>query len=203
MRKGVPKLMDKIARYRPRIVCFLSKAVWEVFLRESFRLTNGAYYTTPIVTAPMGSPSTTRSPPGPSKSLRSQFFETSKDDDNDGLDGQAPGSSQPIPNHAPRVRYKFQWGAQPFTAKHHHAGKLPHPSMPDLLNLCSMYQLRTAPLLKKPCSLSFRAHQLELSDTRQVCLTMNSSSMYDTYTRIPSGDTKRNSSSSYGNFVKI
>ena len=32
MKESVCVLMTKIAKYRPRIVCFLAKSVWEVFI---------------------------------------------------------------------------------------------------------------------------------------------------------------------------
>ena len=35
MINGVPILLSKITEYRPRIVCFVGKGIWDVFLKEA------------------------------------------------------------------------------------------------------------------------------------------------------------------------
>ena len=38
MQASVCVLMSKIAKYRPCIVCFLAKSIWEVFIKEAYRM---------------------------------------------------------------------------------------------------------------------------------------------------------------------
>ncbi len=38
MVSGVPDLLAKVAHYRPRIVCFVGKTIWEIFCKAGCKL---------------------------------------------------------------------------------------------------------------------------------------------------------------------
>ena len=119
MRRGVPALLAKIAKYRPRIVCFLSKTIWEVFRQETHQMVltqHADRFPTPEDTpGPL--------PASPRKPLRSRFFLQRKSaDPSEDLDTQdTPPSQSPT---RPR-RHTFEWGAQPFRIVHDSPGTLP------------------------------------------------------------------------------
>lgn len=120
MRQGTPILLEKIAKYRPRIVCFLSKTIWEVFQQETRWLHLEALNDQP----PTPKDKHHLCPTSPTKPLRSRFFllpQTSEGNTEDHSAEQATGSQPTARQHA----YKFEWGPQPFKVVHEISGTRP------------------------------------------------------------------------------
>ena len=124
MRGAVPDLMSKILKYRPRIVCFLARSIWDVFSKEVFRLAQALL--PPPVPEPPKTPKRSKRPRKETpKLVASRFFPT-------------PSSSSPESTSAPSTpktetkrgkrgqmpKYTFDWGLQPFKVVHRQLRKL-------------------------------------------------------------------------------
>ncbi|TCD61388.1 hypothetical protein EIP91_008525 [Steccherinum ochraceum] len=141
MISGVPTLSSKIAKYKPRIVCFLGKGIWQVFVKEASRLSSAAepafqrndttllrqskYFTptpcrpsTPSSTPPTSSPyfsSPLRTPSTPvDSSLRSE----GESDVLPQLDDVSRREVSATPKSRTRHRDVFDWGLQPVKMPH-------------------------------------------------------------------------------------
>ncbi|GJE94002.1 mismatch-specific DNA-glycosylase [Phanerochaete sordida] len=123
MRTGVPTLMTKLAKHRPRIVCFLSKGIWETFLREAYRLAAPSTpaspsSSSPIPTPPSGQLAQSRTPP-----VKSKYFGSPPAAEADVLPQLPAAPPSPRKRSPAKVpRHTFAWGLQPFKAVHRHTG---------------------------------------------------------------------------------
>lgn len=109
MINGVPILLRKIVRFRPRVVCFVGKGIWEVFVKEATRTVLSS------TVLPLDSPST----PGPStpRTPSTPVGEDIKEEvDPDVLPSLVTTPKRTVgkkPKRAPKVKILFKWGIQP------------------------------------------------------------------------------------------
>ncbi|EKM48145.1 uncharacterized protein PHACADRAFT_203182 [Phanerochaete carnosa HHB-10118-sp] len=125
MRQGVPALMNKLAKYRPRIICFLSKGIWEVFLREAYRLASlSSKETLPSLSPSSQSPPSSQSTPSRRASpLKSRFFDSTTHSRDDGSPEAIDASPTPRKRSKTKVpKHSFNWGMQPFKVMHRQPG---------------------------------------------------------------------------------
>ncbi|KIP03935.1 hypothetical protein PHLGIDRAFT_129842 [Phlebiopsis gigantea 11061_1 CR5-6] len=113
MRQGTPTLLEKIAKYRPRIVCFLSKTIWEVFRQETSCLHLKALEDQPSTPKDKHYLRST----SPTKPVRSRFFPFPQDSTGNTEDDSAAQAAGSQPAARPHS-YKFVWGPQPFKVVH-------------------------------------------------------------------------------------
>ncbi|KAJ3552107.1 hypothetical protein NM688_g4331 [Phlebia brevispora] len=119
MRAAVPDLVSKILKFRPRVVCFLAKSIWEIFIREVFRIFQD-------ITSPPLPSTPTKSSPGPSRNgtpklVASRFFpreETPVDDPAEGSPGIPGATKRKKGRRVAMPKYSFDWGLQPFKVVH-------------------------------------------------------------------------------------
>ena len=109
MINGVPLLLDKIKQYRPRIVCFVGKGIWDVFVKEATKITASAVKTEPEPT----------STPSPSSSR----VQTPAQDDQ--TPDVLPSPAVPTPRRGKakakrsvKGKVVFAWGIQPIRVVH-------------------------------------------------------------------------------------
>lgn len=115
MRRGVPKLLKKIVKYRPRVVCFLSKAIWEAFRQETSCLSRSNTGDQPSTPQDLPAPCTS----SPTKLMRSRFFPIREPlGDHEGVDGPSLVKTTTSQVGAQLHRYKFQWGPQSLKLEH-------------------------------------------------------------------------------------
>ncbi|TCD64990.1 hypothetical protein EIP91_003356 [Steccherinum ochraceum] len=118
MISGVPVLLHKIATHRPRIVCFVGKGIWDVFVKEATKASADVPGAIP------GSPSTpglSTSIPGGMDTPRDEFKE---EEDEDVLPSlvktPAPVGSKrgKQAKRGKKVKTVFNWDIQPFKVVH-------------------------------------------------------------------------------------
>ena len=128
MKGGVRDLMTKIAKYRPRIVCFLAKSVWEVFIKQVYHMSRPPV--TQAQSAPRKSPSSSKTP----RTLRSSRFFSGMEDtavDTSHSKGRKESTAESSHVDTPKARvqvpkYHFEWGLQPFKTTHRQMCTQPH-----------------------------------------------------------------------------
>lgn len=162
MREGVPFFMNKIAKYRPRIVCFLAKGIWEIFLREAYRLNP----------PPKPTPSTPKRPRAKSAPPRMQIV-ASKYFSPPSCNSEVEEPATPSPSQRQRKsrrpevpKYDFDWGLQPFKVEHRRIGTVKARPVCQPQSNNTIFQERHLPRSRQRCSSSCQAPLLELSRTR-------------------------------------
>ncbi|KAI0092901.1 uracil-DNA glycosylase-like protein [Irpex rosettiformis] len=127
MKEGVPLLMDKLVKYRPRTLCFLGRAIWDVFRQQAFKLKPATPSPPPTSSSQSksrkrrDSPSIWNTPP----SFRRGDVVSSKYFTSDGtahitlsqsFSPPAPASPQPLSEKTSQRSPKpsFEWGLQPY-----------------------------------------------------------------------------------------
>ncbi|KAI0791652.1 uracil-DNA glycosylase-like protein [Irpex lacteus] len=127
MNEGVPLLMDKLIKYRPRTLCFLGKGIWDVFRTQAFKSVSKPTTRRPSPrkksSTPKGADSSEASSiwvssPRPKDPVSSKYFNT---ESNYTVPSSPPS---PLPEQRvgpPEARVKphstkpsFKWGLQPF-----------------------------------------------------------------------------------------
>lgn len=137
MRRSVPVLVDKIAKYRPRILCFMGKGIWDIFRQQAFKLESSNRSSISSLNDKMrDGKGASRPSSQPAGSLvKSKYFAAPEVPVQSG--GMLDSSSQ-VSQGKP-VKKSFACGLQPFKIIHHQA---------------SEYQLHSLLLLKTSLTLS-------------------------------------------------
>ncbi|THH32830.1 hypothetical protein EUX98_g1337 [Antrodiella citrinella] len=106
MINGVPVLLCKISEYRPRVVCFVGKGIWDVFVKEATKIS--------AVTETAGSSST----PTSSSIPISPTDEKAKEEEADSLPTRATSRSTNKSKRIRKANNVFKWGIQPIKVVH-------------------------------------------------------------------------------------
>ena len=140
---GVPGLLRKITKYRPRIVCFVGKGIWQVFLKvvigNPSRDTHLEMPSSSLKTSRFfsGTPESRPSTPVGSQPTRSPYFSIPSKTPSTSREPSPPrrvvvGDVDTLPQlvsglessqraertNARKARYVFDWGLQPVKIVH-------------------------------------------------------------------------------------
>ena len=124
MKAGVCELLTKIVKFRPRIVCFLAKSVWEIFIGELYRASHTPVSKpTKIIRTPRGETSRSQS------LVSSQFFPKEEAVSAGHASQASEQPTSPLGNtekvrsrSSPVPKHSFAWGVQPFKLEHRQSG---------------------------------------------------------------------------------
>ncbi|KAI0337322.1 DNA glycosylase [Trametopsis cervina] len=129
MNGGVPVLMDKLVKYRPKMICFLGKGIWEVFRKQAF--TSQASTSRDLASVPSSEPlnkDIKRTSTTPRVTVASKYFI------------HIPKTDERPPQHAssPSISTKqkakpFEWGLQPYKVVYKESGDAPLPMRETLI----------------------------------------------------------------------
>ena len=132
MRQAVPLLMNKLVKFPPRTVCFLGKGIWEVFLREAFRLK--LPIRTSVAQNDQGTLPSQRKTKAKTKhfalaqhQLPSKYFPSPVNRNGSiARTAESPSRKDQARDRAPKE--SFRWGLQLFKIMHRKLGKLSNHS---------------------------------------------------------------------------